>query len=152
MAIKIADVVESKGAGRCRPSRLGPYSGVGAIAALDGRSCEYRYYKKCRDELLSYVGGEPTAIQRELAEQAAWCKLRIGMLNKRMVEDVGAVVADGSDSQWVTALSRILVLLDFTRGQGGELAGTEARLAAFEALHNAPRGGSETMISAAGND
>jgi hypothetical protein len=122
---------------RPRRPRLGPYSGVGAIAALDGRSCEYRYYKKCRDELLACVGAPPTAIQRELIEQAAWLKVRIGMMNRRLVEEspVATFVTDGSHLAWISSLSRILILLDFTCGTGGELAAAAARRAAAEALH-----------------
>jgi hypothetical protein len=62
---------------------------TGAIAALDGRSVEYRYYKKCRDDFLSHVGGEPTAIQRELVEQAAWLKVRLAVVNRRLAENDG---------------------------------------------------------------
>jgi hypothetical protein len=143
MAIRIAAVVESvKGAGRSRPSRLGPYSRAGAIAGLDGRSCAYRYYKKCRDDFLSYVGGEPTAIQRELVEQAAWMKVRIGMLNKRLAEDSGArLVPADSDLAYINVLGRLLMYLDFTRGHGdhsGDLAAAEARIAVYESMHGAP--------------
>jgi hypothetical protein len=138
MTITIAHVAESKGGGRPKPSRLGPYSRTGAIAGLDGRSVEYRYYKKCRDEFLLYVGGEPTAIQRELVEQAAWLKVRLAVVNRRAAENDGARAVDDSDLAFINTLGRLLMFLDFTRGQSGELAATEARLAMFEALHGAP--------------
>jgi hypothetical protein len=153
MVTESAVVVGSlKDAGRSRP-RLGPYSTAGPVAALDGRSCEYRYYKTCRDAFLAYIGTPPTVVQRELIEQAAWLKVRIGMMNKRLAEDGGVRAAtDGSDSAWINALSRILMLLDFTCGTGGELAAAEARHAAFEALHSTPRGGQEIVAGVAGDD
>jgi hypothetical protein len=133
---------------RSRPSRLGPYSGIGAIAALDGRSVEYRYFKHCRDAFLAYIGTPPTVVQRELIEQAAWLKVRLAVVNRRLAEDDGAqVVTEDSDLACISALSRILILLDFTRGPSGELAANEARLAAFEALHSAFRAGSATHLA-----
>jgi hypothetical protein len=133
---------------RYKQWRLGPYSGVGATAGLDGRSCEYRYYKKCRDELVAYLGGNLSAVQRELIEQASWLKVRIGMMNRRLAEDGGKHFTTNDSGQylaWANSLSRIVVLPDLTRGKGGKHPRYLRSRTALEAPYNAPGNGQKTV-------
>lgn len=62
---------------------IGPYSAVGAIAYLDGRSKEALFLKARRDELTAHIGGSPNAVQRMLIERAARLALRLELFDER---------------------------------------------------------------------
>ena len=133
---------------RRRPHRLGPYSSVGALAGLDGRTWEYLYVKKCRHELEEHIGGEPTIVQRKLIERASWLMLRLSMMDRRLAEDGGKRFTRNDSTQylaWSNGLSRTLVLLDLTRGKGGTRPRFLRSRGALEALYGAASGNDRTI-------
>ena len=133
---------------RRRPHRLGPYSSVGALAGLDGRTWEYLYVKKCRRELEEHIGGEPTTVQRKLIERASWLMLRLSMMDRRLAEDGGKRFTRNDSTQylaWSNGLSRTLVLLDLTRGKGGTRPRFLRSRGALEALYGAASGNNQTI-------
>ena len=133
---------------RRRPHRLGPYSSVGALAGLDGRTWEYLYVKKCRRELEEHIGGEPTTVQRKLIERASWLMLRLSMMDRRLAEDGGKRFTRNDSTQylaWSNGLSRTLVLLDLTRGKGGTRPRFLRSRGALEALYGAASGNDRTI-------
>jgi hypothetical protein len=133
---------------RRRPHRLGPYSSVGALAGLDGRTWEYLYVKKCRRELEEHIGGEATTVQRKLIERASWLMLRLSMMDRRLAEDGGKRFTRNDSTQylaWSNGLSRTLVLLDLTRGKGGTRPRFLRSRGALEALYGAASGNDRTI-------
>jgi hypothetical protein len=133
---------------RRRPHRLGPYSSVGALAGLDGRTWEYLYIKKCRRELEEHIGGTPNTVQRELIERASWLMLRLSMMDRRLAQDGGKRFTNNDGTQyvaWSSGLSRILVLLDITRGKGGTRPRFLRSRAALEALYSTPGSEQKTV-------
>src|SRR6516164_8438723 len=139
---------------RRRPHRLGPYSSVGALAGLDGRTWEYLYVKKCRRELEEHIGGEPTTVQRKLIERASWLMLRLSMMDRRLAEDGGRKFTRNDSTQylaWSNGLSRTLVLLDLTRGKGGTRPRFLRSRGALEALYGAASGNDRTIADLVGS-
>ena len=133
---------------RRRPHRLGPYSSVGALAGLDGRTWEYLYIKKCRRELEEHIGGTPNTVQRELIERASWLMLRLSMMDRRLAQDGGKRFTNNDGTQyvaWSSGLSRILVLLDITRGKGGKVPRFLRSRTALEALYSTPGSEQKTV-------
>ena len=132
-----------------RPWRkIGPYSTVGAICALNGRSREWRFLKQCRRELEEHIGGAPTMVQQKLIERASWLMLRLSMMDRRLVEDGGKHFTNNDGTQylaWSSGLSRILVLLDITRGKGGKVPRFLRSRTALEALYSTPGSEQKTV-------
>jgi hypothetical protein len=139
---------------RRRPHRLGPYSSVGALAGLDGRTWEYLYVKKCRRELEEHIGGAPTMVQRQLIERASWLMLRLSMMDRRLAEDGGKFTSNDSTQYmaWSNGLSRTLILLDLTRGKGGKHPRFLRSRTALEALYSTPGSEQKTVADLVGDN
>jgi hypothetical protein len=103
------------------PHRLGPYSSVGALAGLDGRTWEYLYVKKYQAELTAHLGGNLTYIQQQLVERCAWLQLKLTMLDLRLAKDDGRRFTQQDNNvylAWTNSLARTLLLLGVTVGKG----------------------------------
>jgi hypothetical protein len=121
---------------------------VGAICALKGRSKEWRYLKKCREELTAHVGGAPSTVQEKLIERASWLMLRLSMMDRRLAEDGGRKFTRNDSTQylaWSNGLSRTLILLEMTRGKGGKLPRFLRSRTALEALYSTPGSEQKTV-------
>jgi hypothetical protein len=126
---------------------------MGALAGLDGRTWEYLYVKKCRRELEEHIGGAPTMVQRQLIERASWLMLRLSMMDRRLAEDGGKHFTNNDGTQyvaWSSGLSRILVLLDISRGKGGKHPRFLRNRTALEALYSAPGDEQKTIADVVG--
>jgi hypothetical protein len=127
---------------------------MGALAALDGRTWEYLYVKKCRRELEEHIGATPTMVQRQLIERASWLMLRLSMMDRRLAEDGGKLLTANDSTQymaWSNGLSRTLVLLDLTRGKGGKQPRFIRSRTALEALYSTPGDEQKTVADLVGD-
>lgn len=68
-----------------RRSGRGAFNPEATISGLDGRSSERRFMKKLRAELLTQIGGPPTAVERALIEQAVALALRLRAMDLRFL-------------------------------------------------------------------
>jgi hypothetical protein len=66
--------------------KLGAYSQEIVLARPDGRSKEARLLQQVRRELLSHIGGNPSAPQTALIERAAMLQLRVATLDSKILE------------------------------------------------------------------
>ena len=85
-------------------SRVG--NGKALLAGIDQRSLPYREYQDTVADLVSHLGGEPTAVELAIAEEAAglivWCRSARSALLKGEKFDVAAYTTG------VNALRRLL--------------------------------------------
>lgn len=85
-------------------SRVG--NGKTLIADVDQRSLPYREYQDCVADLSSHMGGEPTAVEQAIIEEAAglivWCRSARAALLKGEPFDVSTYTTG------VNALRRLL--------------------------------------------
>ena len=89
--------------------RIGPFSTAEALSALDGRSREARLLKIARKELTDLIGGNPNVAQRELIAQASWMKLRIALMNERLIQGENLDEPGTRQFQgWCNAYARLL--------------------------------------------
>ena len=109
--------------GRRKPRRprIGVYSEIGALACLDGRSWQWKFFKAKREELSTALGGNLTYIQQQLVERAVWLQLKLTMLDRRLVEGDGLHFTQQDNNTylaWNNSLARTLALLGVTVGRG----------------------------------
>jgi hypothetical protein len=103
------DELISNMSGRRMANRVGPYSRIGPLAKVDGRSREGRFLKSVRVELTEHVGGFPSATQRALIERAAWLSLRVAQLDAKMARTEGFTDHDSRTYlAWTNSLTRCL--------------------------------------------
>lgn len=57
-----------------------------ALSLLDQRSREYRLLRRFRDELVTHIGGTPSAVETALIERAAQLQLRLAIFDAKFVE------------------------------------------------------------------
>jgi hypothetical protein len=76
---------------RASTPRLGPHCralGRGVIGdAIDGRSREGKFLRKCEAELIAHVGGAPSFTQRLLIRRAARAMLKLELFDAKMTAD-----------------------------------------------------------------
>lgn len=61
--------------------RIGPHSRPDALCKLDGRTKEARLLKSITRELVTHVGGRPTAVQSALINQLSQLRLRLALMD-----------------------------------------------------------------------
>lgn len=92
--------------------RVGPYSKAGALALIDGRSREAQYMKARRAELVAHVGGQPSAVQRQMIERAVRLSLALELLDERLTHGEAFTTHDHNHYlAWSNALTRTLARL-----------------------------------------
>ena len=79
------------------------------LARMDGRTREARFLCRARAEMVQHVGGNPSATQRTLIEQAAQLQLRLAVMDRRFAE-TGAQTDHDSRTYlaWSNSLSRLM--------------------------------------------
>jgi hypothetical protein len=82
-----------------------PLARPGMIPVIDGRSLEAKHMNAVRVALMQSIGGEPTALQRLLIEQAATLALRIHLAD---VQYVWSGTEAQDYAEWLRALDRLL--------------------------------------------
>ena len=102
-------------------ARIGPNSRASSLAKVDGRTREAHLLRQVRSELTAHVGGKPSATQRMLIERAAVLALRVGMLDRKIMDDGMAEHASRTYLAWSNSLTRTLreLGLDETQDRPG---------------------------------
>lgn len=88
--------------------RIGPYSRPVALAKLDGRTREARVLQHARAELVSHVGGCPSATQNVLIDRAAQLSLQLALMEEKQAK--GGITERDSKVYlaWSGALVRLM--------------------------------------------
>jgi hypothetical protein len=95
---------------------LSPYSRPDALAKRDGRTREARMLKKVHADLVSHVGGTPSATQLALIEQAAQIRIRLAALDRRYAETGAMTEHDGRTYlAWCNTYARLMTRLGLKR-------------------------------------
>lgn len=90
-------------------AKLQPYSRPAALAKLDGRTREARLVRDVRADLVKHVGGNPSATQLWLIEQAIQLKLRLALMDAKLAETKEQTAHDSRTYlAWSNSFSRIL--------------------------------------------
>jgi hypothetical protein len=92
---------------------------------------------RVRDDLLAYVGPNPTPVERMLIERAAVLSLRLAQIDRKIFEEADFTVTDNHCTiAWQNALTRCLVALrmpaEAARGGGASFAEVLAELNATD--------------------
>jgi hypothetical protein len=78
------------------------------FASIDRRTGEGRAFERFRAELVEYVGGTPSIVQSAIIERCAWVRLRIALMDEKMLAG-GMTEQDGkSYLAWCNTLARLL--------------------------------------------
>jgi len=88
---------------------LGPQSTNTRLAKLDGRTQLAKAAKRRRAELIAHVGGNPSATQTILIDQAVMLSMRISLMDRKTLE--GDAMGEGDDRRylaWANSLSRLM--------------------------------------------
>ena len=89
--------------------KIGPYSRPDALSKMDGRTWEAKLLRQVRADLTAQLGGNPSAAQRALIDQASWLTLHVEQINRNTV---GGKPMTEHDSRhylaWCNSLSRTL--------------------------------------------
>lgn len=91
-------------------NKLGARSPATRIAKLDGRTQLAKRAKKLRADLIQHVGGNPSAVQLTLIEQAVGLQTRCDMLDSKTFND-GIELGDGDQRRylaWANSLQRLM--------------------------------------------
>jgi hypothetical protein len=89
--------------------KLGPHSRPGILALVDGRRAEARMMSRVRTDLIKHVGGNPSAVQRMLIDQAAMLTLRVHLMDKQSIADPELSERNGRQRlAWSNSLTRTL--------------------------------------------
>lgn len=86
------------------------------MALLDSRTREGRFAKVVREELISHLGGQPTAPQVLLIETATLMALRVALLSRHVLSE--EALRERDDRQlvaWMNSLRLTLVALGIER-------------------------------------
>jgi len=89
--------------------RLGPHSRATAFAKLKPRTAEGRLFRHMREELVAHVGGNPSATQSALIDQACWLGLHLALMDRQLAE--GRILSERNGRQylaWSNSRSRLL--------------------------------------------
>jgi hypothetical protein len=116
---------------------LGPYSRPTVLAKRDQRTREARLLREARAELTAHVGGNPSATQRALIDQAAQLRLRLACMDRKFAES-GAFTEHDSRTYlaWSNSYTRALAQLGMKSAEAKGMSLTE-RLAAAAAARAA---------------
>jgi hypothetical protein len=90
-------------------AKVGPQSTSTRLAKLDGRTTLAKRAKQRREELIQHVGGNPSATQKALIEQAVMLQMRIDMMDSATIE--GGAMNSGDDRRylaWANSLARLM--------------------------------------------
>jgi hypothetical protein len=81
------------------------------FANIDRRTAEGRLFDKFRAELVAHVGGHPNVVQSEMIDRCAWVRLRIGLMDEKML--AGGMTDQDSNVYlaWSNTLRRLLTSL-----------------------------------------
>jgi hypothetical protein len=89
--------------------RINPYSRPHVLAKLDGRTREAKLMAETRAALIAHVGGNPSAVQAVMIEQAVQLRLRIATMDRRFAETGQQTEHDSRTYlSWVGSLARVL--------------------------------------------
>ena len=95
-----------------KASRIGPYSRPGPLAKLDNRTREARWMRRVAADLRRHVGGQPSAVQEQLIQRAAWLALRLAQLDAKIADGESFTEHDSKAYlAWTSTFSRLLKLL-----------------------------------------
>ncbi len=109
------------------------------LARLDGRTKKARLLRQIRAELTAHVGGQPSATQRTLIEQAAQLQLRVAVMDAKFAA-TGAQTDHNSRTYlaWANSLSRLLRQLG-VKARSADAPDLRSYLAARAGSASAPR-------------
>jgi hypothetical protein len=81
------------------------------FASIDRRTAEGRLFDRFRAELIAHVGGNPNIVQSALIDRCAWVRLRIALMDEKML--TGGLTDQDSAVYlaWANTLRRLLVAL-----------------------------------------
>jgi len=93
------------------------------FAGIDRRTGEGRAFERFRAELVEHVGGAPTIVQSAIIERCAWIRLRIALMDEKML--AGGMTDQDSKSYlaWCNTLARLLGRLGVQPASANELPG-----------------------------
>ncbi len=92
--------------------KLGPYSRPNSLAKLDGRTREAKLMRETRAALIAHVGGNPSAVQAAMIEQAVQLKLRISTMDRKFAETGQQTEHDSRTYlAWAATYARVLARL-----------------------------------------
>ena len=113
---------------------LGPYSRPTVLAKRDQRTREARLLREARAELTAHVGGNPSATQRALIDQAAQLRLRLACMDRKFAES-GTFTEHDSRTYlaWSNSYTRTLLRLGVTGAAERPLSLADALAAAAAA-------------------
>jgi hypothetical protein len=90
---------------------IGPYSRRSVLDKLDRRSGEFLFMQDVKRELIEHVGGNPSATQRALIEQAAWLQLHIRTMDNKAVSGKLTALDSRTYLAWQNTLRRTMQAL-----------------------------------------
>ena len=92
-----------------RMDKLGPHSRPGRLALVDGRTAEAKLMQRVKSDLVKHCGGNPSAVQRMLIDQAAMLTLRVHLMDKASIADPALSERNGRQRlAWSNSLTRTL--------------------------------------------
>ena len=95
--------------GMTTATALRPYSRAKAIAKLDGRSRPARLMRRVRKDLVTHLGGKPSATQLMLIEQVVQLRLRMSLMDAKFAATGEQTPHDSATYlAWSGSLARLL--------------------------------------------
>jgi hypothetical protein len=81
------------------------------FASIDRRTAEGRLFDQFRSELIEHIGSTPNVVQSAMIERCAWVRLRIALMDEKML--TGGMTDQDSAVYlaWSNTLRRLLVAL-----------------------------------------
>ena len=117
---------------------VGPHSRPGPVARIDGRSRAAKIMEAARDDLITHLGGSPSAVELRLIDRAALLTLHCHLFDQRAL-DSGAPLSERDSRAYLAysnSLTRLLARLGIKGAKpsppslGDVLAGIAAEHAA----------------------
>jgi hypothetical protein len=100
---------------------LGPYSRVHRLAKVDLRTSEGLIVNRLRNDLIKYIGGAPSVLQRVIIERCVWLQLRVALLDKKIAAGHAFTEVDSNCYiSWSNALVRTMARLGFEPKRNGK--------------------------------
>lgn len=88
---------------------IGPQSRPERLSKLDGRTKLAKLERKTRADLIQHVGGNPSATQMMLIEQASMLQMRINLMDRKTIDGVEMTDHDVRHYlAWCNSLARLL--------------------------------------------
>ena len=86
-----------------------PYNRPAALGKLDQRTKEARLMREAHAELVAHVGGNPSATQSALIDQAVQIKLRLAVMDRKFAESHAQTDHDSRQYlAWANSFTRLL--------------------------------------------